>query len=110
MARSFRKKVCKLLGALKMDRGSSRYALLGTESHEQDQGRKIIPKGCFSVCVGIEKHHFFLPMHYLKHPMIQSLLAMSEEEYGFQQMGVLNIPCDVHSFRLALSNVHSHQL
>ncbi|GLJ46878.1 hypothetical protein SUGI_0988830 [Cryptomeria japonica] len=104
MARRFRKKVCKLLGALKMDRGSSRYALLGTESHEQDQGRKIIPKGCFSVCVGIEKQHFFVPMHYLKH------LTMSEEEYGFQQMGVLNIPCDVHSFRLVLSIVHSHQL
>ncbi|GLJ46876.1 hypothetical protein SUGI_0988810 [Cryptomeria japonica] len=107
--RSFRK-VCKLLGALKMDADRSRYALLGTESKQDDQDiRNRIPKGCFSVCVGIEKQRFFVPIQYLKHPMIRSLLAMSAEEYGFQQMGVLNIPCDVHSFRLVLSIVHSDQ-
>ncbi|GLJ46877.1 hypothetical protein SUGI_0988820 [Cryptomeria japonica] len=111
MAGRFRKKVCKLLGALKMDAGSSRYALLGTESKQDDQDiRNRIRKGYFPVCVGVEKHHFFVPIEYLKHPMIRSLLAISEEEYGFQQMGVLNIPCDVHSFRLVLSIVRSHQL
>jgi hypothetical protein len=54
MVGSFRKKLCKLLGALKM----SPYALLGNGS-KQDQDTNTNSKRCFYVCVGIEKQQFF---------------------------------------------------
>ncbi|KAM0054943.1 putative small auxin-up RNA [Helianthus debilis subsp. tardiflorus] len=42
-----------------------------------------VPKGHFSVYVGENSlKRFIVPLAYLKHPSFQTLLNMSEEEFG----------------------------
>lgn len=49
-----------------------------------------------------EKALFELEAHYLKHPLIEKLLKMTGEEYGYSYKGALRIACDVHLFRYLL--------
>ncbi|KAG0453875.1 hypothetical protein HPP92_025179 [Vanilla planifolia] len=60
------------------------------------------PKGWISVWVGEEageQQRFFVPIRYLTHPLFVSLLKDAEEEYGFEQKGVIAIPCNVEHFQ-----------
>ncbi|KAG9141384.1 hypothetical protein Leryth_001839 [Lithospermum erythrorhizon] len=60
-----------------------------------------VPKGYLAVSVGRdeeEKKRFVIPMEYLGHPTFVVLLREAEEEFGFQQEGVLKIPCEVPLF------------
>lgn len=58
----------------------------------------VVPKGFLAVCVGKELKRFIIPTHYLRHHAFGILLREAEEEFGFQQEGVLKIPCEVSVF------------
>ncbi|CAA2956815.1 auxin-responsive SAUR72 [Olea europaea subsp. europaea] len=61
-----------------------------------------VPKGYLAVCVGKELKRFVIPMEYLGHQAFGILLREAEEEFGFQQQGVLKIPCEVELFEKML--------
>ncbi|CAN4089268.1 unnamed protein product [Withania somnifera] len=69
---------------------------------------KDVPKGCLAVCVGRkeeEEKRFVIPMDYLTHQSFQVLLREAEEEFGFQQQGILKIPCQVSLFEHILKTI-----
>ncbi|KAK1372369.1 Auxin-responsive protein SAUR71 [Heracleum sosnowskyi] len=58
----------------------------------------VVPKGFLAVCVGEEMKRFVIPMTYLRCKAFDILLKEAEEEFGFQQEGILRIPCQVCLF------------
>ncbi|KAL5554221.1 hypothetical protein UlMin_041622 [Ulmus minor] len=64
-----------------------------------------VPKGYLAVCVGKEMKRFIIPTEYLGHQVFGILLREAEEEFGFQQEGVLKIPCQVSVFEKILKVV-----
>ncbi|KAF5748065.1 hypothetical protein HS088_TW04G00013 [Tripterygium wilfordii] len=58
-----------------------------------------------AVCVGEELKRFIIPTEYLGHPAFRILLRKAEEEFGFQQTGVLRIPYQVSVFESILKIV-----
>lgn len=65
----------------------------------------VVPKGFLAVCVGKEMKRFIIPTEYLSHQAFGILLREAEEEFGFQQEGVLKIPCNVSYFEKILKVV-----
>ncbi|XP_038899517.1 auxin-responsive protein SAUR71-like [Benincasa hispida] len=65
----------------------------------------VVPKGYLAVCVGKELKRFVIPTHYLTHQAFRILLQEAEEEFGFHQQGVLQIPCHVSVFEDILNTV-----
>ena len=65
----------------------------------------VVPKGFLAVCVGKELKRFVIPTEYLGHQAFAILLREAEEEFGFQQEGVLKIPCEVSVFEKILKVV-----
>ncbi|GLT61220.1 hypothetical protein SLA2020_339420 [Shorea laevis] len=65
----------------------------------------VVPKGFLAVCVGKELKRFIIPTEYLGHQAFGILLREAEEEFGFQQEGVLKIPCEVSVFQKILKVV-----
>jgi SAUR family protein len=63
------------------------------------------PKGHLAVSVGPAMRRFVIPTEYLKHPAFAALLQEAEEEFGFQQEGLLRIPCEVPAFEAILRAV-----
>ncbi|ESQ46427.1 hypothetical protein EUTSA_v10000345mg [Eutrema salsugineum] len=61
-----------------------------------------VPKGYLAVSVGLEKKRYTIPTEYLSHQAFLVLLREAEEEFGFQQAGVLRIPCEVSVFESIL--------
>ncbi|ERM95449.1 hypothetical protein AMTRI_Chr04g246530 [Amborella trichopoda] len=59
-----------------------------------------VPKGYMAVYVGQndEQYRFLVPVLYVNHPLFAALLRVTEEEYGFEQVGGITIPCDVSHF------------
>lgn len=47
----------------------------------------------FAVNTKEERKRFILELNWLKNPAFVRLLKLAEEEYGFRQKGVLEIPC-----------------
>ncbi|KAK4736296.1 hypothetical protein R3W88_010557 [Solanum pinnatisectum] len=70
-----------------------------------------VPKGCLAVlCVGKEEEkRFVIPMDYLAHQSFQVLLREAEEEFGFQQQGILKIPCQLSLFDKILKTIQSNK-
>lgn len=66
---------------------------------------EAVPKGFLAVCVGKEFKRFIIPTEYLRHQAFEMLLREAEEEFGFQQEGVLKIPCQVSVFEKVLKVV-----
>ncbi|KAF8035108.1 hypothetical protein BT93_C1212 [Corymbia citriodora subsp. variegata] len=48
-------------------------------------------------------------MNYLGHPAFGYLLREAEEEFGFQQTGILRIPCDVRVFQSVVKMVEGRK-
>lgn len=69
----------------------------------------IVPKGYLAVCVGKELKRFVIPTKYLSHQAFIVLLRIAEEEFGFQQAGVLQIPCEVSVFENILKVVEKKE-
>ncbi|XP_008783079.2 auxin-induced protein 6B-like [Phoenix dactylifera] len=68
-----------------------------------------VPKGYLAVCVGEEMQRFVIPTEYLGHRAFAVLLREAEEEFGFQQEGVLRIPCEVSVFESILKVVEKNK-
>ncbi|KAL5977226.1 hypothetical protein ACLOJK_021569 [Asimina triloba] len=58
-----------------------------------------VPQGHLPVYVGDEMERFVVRADFLKHPIFLQLLDRSAEEYGYEQQGVLRIPCRVLLFK-----------
>ncbi|XP_008781914.2 auxin-induced protein 6B-like [Phoenix dactylifera] len=68
-----------------------------------------VPKGYLAVCVGEEMQRFVIPTEYLSRRAFAVLLREAEEEFGFQQEGVLRIPCEVSVFESILKVVKKNK-
>lgn len=68
-----------------------------------------VPKGYLAVCVGEEMQRFVIPTEYLGRTAFAVLLREAEEEFGFQQEGVLRIPCEVSVFESILKVVEKNK-
>ncbi|KAJ8752508.1 hypothetical protein K2173_004796 [Erythroxylum novogranatense] len=93
---------------------SSQYSLLRSEtqtSHPRSmprsetprparraRGAKPVPEGHVPVYVGDEMERFVVTAELLNHPVFVNLLEKSAQEYGYEQKGVLRIPCHVLVF------------
>lgn len=67
------------------------------------------------VFVGEEMERFIVSAELLNHPIFVTLLNKSAQEYGYEQKGVLRIPCHVFLFERVLEAVrlgdnHSNDL
>ncbi|KAL4310829.1 hypothetical protein GQ457_01G007720 [Hibiscus cannabinus] len=65
---------------------------------KQKQSRRSVPEGHVPVYVGEEMERFVVSAELLNHPVFVSLLNRSAQEYGYDQKGVLHIPCHVLVF------------
>ncbi|CAK7354336.1 unnamed protein product [Dovyalis caffra] len=80
-----------------------------SESSAKETSSNVVPKGYLAVGVGEEQKRFIIPTEYLSHPAFLILLREAEEEFGFQQAGVLRIPCEVAVFESILKVVEEKQ-
>ncbi|KAJ1693255.1 hypothetical protein LUZ63_009953 [Rhynchospora breviuscula] len=64
-----------------------------------------VPAG--HVAVSVNSHRFIVRTTYLNHPAFRQLLHQAEEEYGFNNVGPLELPCDETLFRVVLRHVSS---
>ncbi|KAL2346865.1 hypothetical protein Fmac_000865 [Flemingia macrophylla] len=74
-------------------------------SERESASSNVVPKGYVAVCVGVDLSRFVIPTEYLGHQAFHMLLREAEEEFGFQQTGVLRIPCEVSVFESILKIV-----
>ncbi|RDX89228.1 Auxin-responsive protein SAUR72, partial [Mucuna pruriens] len=104
---------------------SSQYTLLRSDSHHRCRRRRLaaaakirrssalVPEGHVPVYVGDEMERFVVGAELLNHPVFVKLLNESAQEYGYDQQGVLRLPCCVlvfervlHALRLGLDARH----
>ena len=64
-----------------------------------------MPEGHLPVYVGDEMERFVVSAEFLNHPIFIKLLNKSAQEYGYEQQGVLRIPCHVLVFERVLEAV-----
>lgn len=79
------------------------YSKICCDEHE-------IRRGYVPIMVGKceeEEERFMVPLRLMKHPFIIDLLQLSANEFGYQQDGVIQIPCQPLHFRLVMDNISS---
>ena len=67
-----------------------------------------VPEGRIRVVVGKAKSDeevVEMEAHYLNHPLMEKLLSLTGEEYGYSYEGALRIDCDIHLFRYLLQQL-----
>ncbi|XWS67802.1 hypothetical protein CRYUN_Cryun04dG0036800 [Craigia yunnanensis] len=64
-----------------------------------------VPTGHVAICVGTSLRRYIVRATYLNHPIFKKLLVQTEEEYGFNNVGPLTIPCDELFFEKILQVV-----
>ncbi|KAJ3692657.1 hypothetical protein LUZ60_011752 [Juncus effusus] len=64
-----------------------------------------VPAG--HVAISVNSQRFIVRTTYLNHPSFRQLLHLAEEEYGFNNNGPLELPCDETLFRVVLRHVSS---
>ncbi|KAJ4705811.1 Auxin-responsive protein [Melia azedarach] len=110
---------------------SSQYSLLRSDSTQPRRPRrsdpfrtaksarrsansKPVPGGHVPVYVGDEMERFVVSAELLNHPVFVGLLNKSAQEYGYEQKGVLHIPCHVLVFERVMESLRlgleSHDL
>ncbi|GKV36178.1 hypothetical protein SLEP1_g44338 [Rubroshorea leprosula] len=87
---------------------SAQYTLLRSDPGRRRQrkgysirgsvARRSVPQGHVPVYVGDEMERFVVSAELLNHPVFIGLLNKSAQEYGYEQKGVLHIPCHVLVF------------
>ncbi|XP_071701105.1 auxin-responsive protein SAUR72-like [Rutidosis leptorrhynchoides] len=105
----------KLIRRLSRVADSSPYSLLRSESRQLQSFRTTaerrrsgtVPVGHLPIYVGDEMQRFVVSADLLKHPIFLNLLNQSAQEYGYEQQGVLRIPCHVYAFERFLEAVTS---
>ncbi|MCO5566560.1 hypothetical protein L7F22_020237 [Adiantum nelumboides] len=66
-------------------------------------GAAPVPPGHVAVYVGEERVRFVVRTAQLHHAIFRALLRRSQQEFGFEQVGPLCIPCEVVFFEHLLS-------
>ncbi|KAG0464839.1 hypothetical protein HPP92_019003 [Vanilla planifolia] len=84
------------------------YEPLNTRRGEEEGGarfcsrkrrwRRNLPAGEVPVFVGLTMERFSVPAELLGRPLFLELLRLSAEEYGYEQSGVIRIPCSILLF------------
>ncbi|KAF5774031.1 putative small auxin-up RNA [Helianthus annuus] len=99
----------KLISRLSRVADSSHYSLLRSDSRFSHRSRTPksrrsggVPEGHLPVYVGDEMERFIVSADLLNHPIFINLLNKSAQEYGYEQKGVLRIPCHVLVFERVL--------
>ncbi|KAI3675653.1 hypothetical protein L1987_85245 [Smallanthus sonchifolius] len=103
----------KLIRRLSRVADSSPYSLLRPEppitvrlsqSFRMPKSRRsgAVPEGHLPIYVGEEMERFVVSADLLNHPIFINLLNRSAQEYGYEQKGVLRIPCHVFVFEQVL--------
>ncbi|KAK8559218.1 hypothetical protein V6N13_098806 [Hibiscus sabdariffa] len=86
---------------------SAQYNLLRSSATPRPESLRIfvkkraprpVPQGHVPVYVGEEMERFVVNAELLSHPVFVGLLKKSAQEYGYEQKGVLRIPCHVPVF------------
>ncbi|PWZ40860.1 Auxin-responsive protein SAUR32 [Zea mays] len=64
-----------------------------------------VPPGCVAVLVGggDEPERVVVDVRALAQPCVRALLEAAQREFGFDQKGVLRIPCAADEFRRAVT-------
>ncbi|XP_027343793.1 auxin-responsive protein SAUR71 [Abrus precatorius] len=98
----------KLIRRLSRVADSSQYTLLRSDSQRRrrrtDRRRSsaVVPVGHVPIYVGDEMERFVVCAELLNHPVFVKLLNQSAQEYGYEQQGVLRLPCHVFVFERVL--------
>ncbi|GMI91961.1 SMALL AUXIN UPREGULATED RNA 47 [Hibiscus trionum] len=71
-------------------------------SDGDNKGSAHVPKGSIAVYVGPELRRYVVPIRYLRMPEFRDLMDEAAKEYGFQNGGGLEIPCDEQYFEYVL--------
>ncbi|MBA0704900.1 hypothetical protein Golax_017127 [Gossypium laxum] len=82
-----------------------RNARITANNNNNGHAPSDVPAGHVAVCVGTSLRRFIVRATYLNHPMFRKLLVQTEEEYGFNNVGPLTIPCDESLFEEILRAV-----
>jgi len=74
---------------------------------DRSEKQRVVAKGYVPVVVGVgeEVERFVVSVKLFRHQCMMSLLELAAEEFGFEQRGVLRIPCDVQHFRRVLQQI-----
>ncbi|KAJ7557311.1 hypothetical protein O6H91_05G121300 [Diphasiastrum complanatum] len=72
------------------------FPLFGHRSHSTWHH---VPRGHLAVYVGEERQSFVILIKCLSHPLFQSLLTLSQQEFGYCYQGGLSLPCEVATFK-----------
>lgn len=67
---------------------------------------RAAPEGYFSVDVGKEKIRYVIPIAYLAHENLQTLLDESVAEFGHSHPGVLQLACGEDELVKVLDTIH----
>ncbi|KAK0595486.1 hypothetical protein LWI29_007158 [Acer saccharum] len=96
---------------------SGRRAKLASFMARRSANSNAVPEGHVPVYVGEEMERFVVSAELLNHPVFVGLLNKSAQEYGYEQKGVLHIPCHVlvfervmESLRLGIESRDLHDL
>ncbi|KAF8083257.1 hypothetical protein N665_0786s0002 [Sinapis alba] len=95
---------------------SANYSLLRSDSQRpsrrpsaprrsKKQTSSSVPEGHVPVYVGDEMERFVVSAELLNHPVFIGLLNRSAQEYGYEQKGVLQIPCHVLVFERIMESL-----
>ncbi|KAE9585042.1 putative small auxin-up RNA [Lupinus albus] len=69
----------------------------------------VVPEGHVPIYVGDEMERFVVNAELLNHPIFVKLLNLSAQEYGYEQKGVLRLPCHVIVFERVLDTLRRGQ-
>ncbi|KAG7034850.1 Auxin-responsive protein SAUR72, partial [Cucurbita argyrosperma subsp. argyrosperma] len=84
---------------------SFRAAAANKFRRSRSEGAVPVPQGHVPVYVGDEMERFAVSAELLNHPVFVTLLEKSAQEYGYEQKGVLRIPCHVLVFERVLEAI-----
>ncbi|KAK8553830.1 hypothetical protein V6N13_072767 [Hibiscus sabdariffa] len=87
-------------------RGPDRNVIEFDEDVEETKIPKDVKEGHFAVIAvnGGKSKRFILELSYLRNPAFLRLLEQAKEEYGFQQMGALILPCQPEELQKILDD------
>ncbi|KAE8719970.1 Auxin-responsive protein SAUR72 [Hibiscus syriacus] len=94
------KKLIRRLSQVRVN-NSTQYSMLRSDTSNLPARRSDVPQGHFPVHVGIDpvsSRRFIVSAEMLRYPIFVELLNRSEQEYGYEQSGVLRIPVNVVVF------------
>ncbi|MCO5609398.1 hypothetical protein L7F22_063624 [Adiantum nelumboides] len=96
-------------GAQEEERTGSISSSKGSSPSKRNLSKQpSTPKGYLALYVGEERKRFLVKASLINHPLFGLLLDKAKEEFGFEQKGPLNIPCEIAFFEHIMLLVESN--